>query len=34
MNYKMESEIKAATYHQLQLREEQSGWQGEVIFEV
>ncbi|MBU0710192.1 MAG: archease [Candidatus Omnitrophica bacterium] len=34
MNYKIESEIKAATYHQLQLREEQSGWQAEVIFDV
>ncbi|MFH1414455.1 MAG: archease [Candidatus Omnitrophota bacterium] len=33
-NYKIESEIKAATYHQLQLKEEQSGWQAEVIFDV
>ncbi|MFH1202561.1 MAG: archease [Candidatus Omnitrophota bacterium] len=33
-NYRVNTEIKAATYHQLQLRELKSGWQAEVIFDV
>lgn len=33
-NYKVNTEIKAATYHQLKLEETKSGWQAEVIFDV
>jgi SHS2 domain-containing protein len=33
-NYKVNTEIKAATYHQLKLKEAESGWQAEVIFDV
>jgi len=33
-NYKVNAEIKAATYHQLKLEETSSGWQAEVIFDV
>jgi SHS2 domain-containing protein len=33
-NYKMNTEIKAATYHELQLEKIDSGWQLEVIFDV
>jgi len=33
-NYKVHKEIKAATYHELSLREISSGWQAEVIFDV
>ena len=33
-NYKMNTEIKAATYHQLKLKQIESGWQAEVIFDV
>ena len=33
-NYKINTEIKAATYHQLKLKNDESGWQAEVIFDV
>jgi SHS2 domain-containing protein len=33
-NYKMNTEIKAATYHQLKIEKSAKGWQGEVIFDV
>jgi SHS2 domain-containing protein len=33
-NYKINTEIKAATYHQLKLEQTRSGWQAEVIFDV
>ena len=33
-DYKVNVEIKAATYHQLKLEESKSGWQAEVIFDV
>ncbi len=33
-NYKVNAEIKAATYHELKIQENASGWQAEVIFDV
>jgi SHS2 domain-containing protein len=33
-NYRVNKEIKAATYHELRLEEIPSGWQAEVIFDV
>ena len=33
-NYRINSEIKAATYHQLKLQQLKSGWQAEVILDV
>ncbi|MFH1507105.1 MAG: archease [Candidatus Omnitrophota bacterium] len=33
-NYRLNTEIKAATYHQLKLEETESGWLAEVIFDV
>ncbi len=33
-NYKINTEIKAATYHQLKIEEDKDGWQAEVIFDV
>jgi SHS2 domain-containing protein len=33
-NYKINTEIKAATYHQLKLEEDKTGWQAEIIFDV
>jgi len=33
-NYKVNTEIKAATYHQLRLEQAKGGWQVEVIFDV
>lgn len=33
-NYKVNTEIKAATYHQLKIEKIKSGWQAEVIFDV
>ncbi len=33
-DYKVNVEIKAATYHELKLEESKSGWQAEVIFDV
>jgi SHS2 domain-containing protein len=33
-NYKLKTEIKAATYHELKLRQDESGWQAEVILDV
>ena len=33
-NYKINTEIKAATYHELKLQQIPNGWQGEVIFDV
>ncbi len=33
-NYKVNAEVKAATYHQLRTEETKSGWLAEVIFDV
>lgn len=33
-NYKVDTEIKAATYHGLEIKKIKSGWQAEVIFDV
>ena len=33
-NYKVNTEIKAATYHALRLGKAESGWEAEVIFDV
>ena len=33
-NYKINTEIKAATYHELKLKEDKSGWEAEVILDV
>jgi len=33
-NYRVNIEIKAATYHQLKIEEAGSGWQAEVILDV
>ncbi len=33
-NYKVNTEIKAATYHELKLEQSDSGWMAEVIFDV
>ncbi len=33
-NYKVNTEIKAATYHQLKIEKIKSAWQAEVIFDV
>lgn len=33
-NYKVNTEVKAATYHALKLEKTLSGWQAEVIFDV
>ena len=33
-NYKVNTEIKAATYHDLKIEEKQGKWQAEVIFDV
>ena len=33
-NYKVNTEIKAATYHQLKLEQAKTGWQAEVILDV
>jgi SHS2 domain-containing protein len=33
-NYKVNTEIKAATYHELKLEKSSGGWQAEVIFDV
>ena len=33
-NYRMNSEVKAATYHELKLQQLKSGWQAEVILDV
>ena len=33
-NYKVNTEIKAATYHELKLEQAKTGWQSEVIFDV
>ena len=33
-NCKVNTEIKAATYHQLKIEETKFGWQAEVIFDV
>lgn len=33
-NYKVNTEIKAATYHELKISKLGSGWQAEVIFDV
>ena len=33
-NYKVNTEIKAATYHELSVKNDKSGWTAEVIFDV
>lgn len=33
-NYKVNTEIKAATYHELKLEQTKTGWQAQVIFDV
>lgn len=33
-NYKVNTEVKAATYHDLRIEESRDGWQAEVIFDV
>ena len=33
-NFKVNTEIKAATYHELKLEQTKSGWQAEVILDV
>ncbi|MDD5596217.1 MAG: archease [Candidatus Omnitrophica bacterium] len=33
-NYKVNTEIKAATYHQLKITKKRQGWQAEVILDV
>lgn len=33
-NYKLNTEIKAATYHQLKIKEDKNGWEAELIFDV
>ena len=33
-NYKVNTEIKAATYHQLKIEQTVSGWEAEIIFDV
>lgn len=33
-DYKINTEVKAATYHELKLEKTGSGWQAEVIFDV
>ncbi|MFH0762531.1 MAG: archease [Candidatus Omnitrophota bacterium] len=33
-NFKVNTEIKAATYHQLKLEERDGGWMAEIIFDV
>ncbi len=33
-NYKVNTEIKAATYHELKLKKNIFGWQAEVVFDV
>ncbi|MDD5043978.1 MAG: archease [Candidatus Omnitrophica bacterium] len=32
--YRLKTEVKAATYHELKLMQSKSGWQAEVIFDV
>jgi SHS2 domain-containing protein len=33
-NYRINTEIKAATYHELEIKESISGWQARLIFDV
>lgn len=33
-NYKVNTEIKAATYHQLKIAQTKSGWQADIILDV
>jgi SHS2 domain-containing protein len=33
-DFKINTEVKAATYHQLKIEKTDSGWQAEVIFDV
>ena len=33
-NFKVNTEIKAATYHELKLERKESGWLAEIIFDV
>jgi SHS2 domain-containing protein len=34
LNYRINTEIKAATYHELEVKKISSGWQAKVIFDV
>jgi SHS2 domain-containing protein len=34
MDYKINTEIKAATYHELKIEETKAGWLAEIIFDV
>ena len=34
VNYKVNTEIKAATYHELNIKQDAHGWQAEVILDV
>lgn len=34
VNYKVKTEIKAVTYHELEVKKAGSGWEGKVIFDV
>ena len=34
LNYRINAEIKAATYHELEVKKISSGWQAKVIFDV
>jgi SHS2 domain-containing protein len=33
-NYRVNMEVKAATYHQLRIEKRKSGWVAEIIFDV
>lgn len=33
-NYKVNAEIKAATYHELKIEKSKTGWQAQIIFDV
>lgn len=33
-NYRINTEVKAATYHELKIAKTESGWEAEVIFDV
>ncbi|MBU1998121.1 MAG: archease [Candidatus Omnitrophica bacterium] len=33
-NYKINTEIKAATYHELKIKENKDGWTAEIVFDV
>jgi len=33
-NYRIKTEVKAATYHELKIEKTKSGWQAQIIFDV